>query len=305
MKRIDLSIRYYFFWIILYLSLVLLLPANKIVMSNYNLSSGQYHMLLLFVVLPYIGIWFAAFHGYGTIRKYSNLIRNTPEGPNFQTLSNGFTWLAWSLPIAAVSSLLQNSYANSNAGFGGASIIVNDYLALLLPLIGFILIRKSSHRLLSAAKLSINKSVASMIGAGFAVLGVAYCYLTYRHLDLSSISNTNNPYNLPNWLVLTSLTIPFLASWFIGLIAAFEIFIYSKASTGLLYRRALMLLAFGVLAVIISLVVLEYLTVVSPHRGFLSLNYQLVITYAIRIFSAIGYVLIVVGAHRLKRIEEV
>lgn len=305
MKKIDLSIRYYLALIASYLSLAWFLPGNKSVMNNYGLDSGQYHLLILFIILPFIGIWFAAFYGYSTVRKYAAVIKSSPEGPGFDLLARGFTVLAWSLPFTAIASILVNSIADIRPEAHAGAIILNNYIALLLPLIGYILLKRSSHYLTTSAKIAISKPTGFIIGAVISVLAIAYCYLTFQHLDLSSLTNTNNPYYLPNWLVLTTLTIPFLASWLIGLIAAFELFIYSKQSDGLLYRRALMQLAIGVLAVIVSSVVLQYLTIISPQQGFLSLNYQLILTYTIRIFSAIGYVLIAVGARRLMRIEEV
>jgi hypothetical protein len=305
MKNIDRSLRNYFSWIALYLILALLLPANKSVMHAYNLSANQYHLLFLFIVLPYAGIWYAAFYGYTMMQKYVALISTTKEGTNFQTLANGFGWLAWSLPITAVSTLLLYSYANSSVQFHAASVIINNYIVLILPLIGFVLLRKSSQKLLSTAHLIISRWQMVLIGSLFATLGVAYCLVTFRHLDLNSVANSANPFYLPNWLVLVSLTLPFLVSWLIGLTAAFELFIFSKESSGLLYRRSLLLLALGVFGVVISSVSLQYLNIMSPAHGNLSLNYQLFFAYMIRFVSAVGYILIAIGALRLKRIEEV
>jgi hypothetical protein len=136
-------------------------------------------------------------------------------------------------------------------------------------------------------------------------VGVLYCYLIFRQLGSISFGSTADPYYLPLWLMVTTVTIPYLYAWFIGLLAAYEISAYSRHIRGLLYKQSLWLLAIGLVVVIGSSVTLQYINSVGPRAGYLLLNYHLLFLSCCRIIGSCGYALIALGAIRLKKIEEV
>jgi hypothetical protein len=305
MKRLGRDLSAYCLLSLLYLILVIILPANKTAMHLYHLSVLEYHVLLFIVVLPLIAIWFTAFYAYTKLRQYSASISKTTEGTNFGLLTTGTRWLAWGLPIPALISLVLNAIANTYSGFHATDVIIVNYISLLVPLVAFSLISNGSRGLVDVARQRISTNGAKLLTLLFMILGVFYCYLTFRHLNLASLGNANNQFYLPISLLLLTIVIPYLYIWFIGLLAAYEISQYGKNSRGLLYRQPLRVLASGFVAVIASSIALQYLSSVEPRTGHLSLNSALAITYMIRIVAALGYILIAIGARRLKKIEEV
>lgn len=305
MKLLRSPMSHYVLLTGLYFLLTFILPANKIAMSQYHLSAVQYHVLLFVVVLPAFGIWFAAFYGYTKLRAYARAIHKTAEGDDYQQLATGCGWLAYSLPISALTSIILASIANAQSEFHPTAIILTNYESLLLPLIAFSLLSSSARNLTAKAKLRLTIGRARSIIVVFVLGGVLYCYFTFRQFDLSSISSANNAYYLPVWLALITVIVPYLYSWFIGLLAAYEITLFAQQSKGVLYRQALGYVGFGITAVIVSSIALQYVTSVVPRTGSLSLNTVLAAVYAADTVSAVGYVLIAVGATRLKRIEEV
>src|SRR5205807_891103 len=98
---------------------------------------------------------------------------------------------------------------------------------------------------------------------------------------------------------------PYLYVWFVGLLAAYEITLFSRVTSGVLYRRALRLLAGGLIAVIVSAIAIQYLNGLLPSSGHVVLNYKLLLVWLCRIISGAGFVMITIGASRLKSIEEV
>jgi hypothetical protein len=110
---------------------------------------------------------------------------------------------------------------------------------------------------------------------------------------------------LPAWLMIVSVIVPYLYAWCIGLLAAYEIMVFSVNVRGLLYRRALLFLVIGLVAVILSSIAYQYVNSVVPRTGELVFNYKLLLTLAIRIVSGIGFFVLAIGASRLKKIEEV
>ncbi len=289
----------------LYVLLIFLLPPSHSSLHDYHLTALQYRIVLLSLTLPTLVVWFAAFLGYYKLRQYAILIRETPEGPAFHKLATGCLWLALSLPLTAITGLLLSAAANHWNGFQSTSIITGNYLHLILPLIAFSIIGSASRELVNSNKLKFSFGTTRIIMVLFLAAGVVYCYLTFRQFSLTSLHASDNPYFLPLWLMVVTIIIPYLYVWFIGLLAAYEIMLYSKHIHGLLYRRSLKLMVAGLIAVITSSIALQYLNSVQPRVGHLILDYRLLINTLFSVVGGIGFVLLAMGAARLKRIEEV
>jgi hypothetical protein len=289
----------------IYVALIILLPIDKATTQAYHLTDIEYRTRLFMVMLPSIVAWLAAFIGYAKLRQYAYYIRKTPEGPYFDKLATGCAWLAWSMPISAMLSILLNAIEDNWSFFYSASIIINNYLYLLLALIAFSILGIASRGLVTRARLKHSLSSVRIIILLFLVIGVLYCYMIFRQFGPSSLSSTQNVYYLPIWLVIMSIVIPYLYTWFIGLLAAYEITLYSKHTSGVLYRQALLLLGIGLVAVIISSIALQYIGNIQPRAEHLVIGYHLILASTFRIIAGGGYVLIVIGATRLKKIEEV
>jgi len=289
----------------IYIALIFLLPASKATMRAYHLSTLEYRAILFTVTLPSLVAWLAAFVGYAKLRQYVHSIRETPEGAYFDKLATGCAWLAWSLPLPAIFSLILSAMADKWPAFYPSSIIASNYLNLFLPLIAFSIIGSASRGLVSQAALKFSLASVRIIMLLFLVAGVLYCYLTFQRFDLTSLSSTHNPYFLPVWLMVLTVIVPYLYAWFVGLLAAYEITLFSKHAKGVLYRQALGLLAAGLITIIASSIALQYLNGVEPRIGHLAINYQLVLSSIFRIVGGGGFVLLTIGAARLKKIEEV
>lgn len=305
MKRTSSALRSYIWLTGLFFLLIITLPANHLTMQQYKLSAVQYHTLLLLVELPLVAVWFAAFYGYAKLEQYATAIRDTPEGPAFQQLANGCKWLAWGLPIPSLLTLLLGAIANNHASFHATTIIIGNYAGLIFPLIAFGFISESGRELIQRAKLNFTATTAKNIQFIFVVLGVIYCYLIFRHLDLHSIAATNNQYFLPVWLLVLTLIIPYLYAWFIGLLAAYDILLIARTAKGIFYQQALRLLASGLAVVIATLIAVQYIRSVLPRSGHLSVSATFILVYAIYAATAAGFILMAAGANRLKKIEEI
>ena len=305
MSKLTTALNQYTVLACAYLSLVLLLPANKIAQHNFHLSSVGYHVLLFVLILPLFGIWFGAFYSYARLRQYIDAANDSSEGNDFKKLTIGFTWLAWGSITTALLILILNAIADAHPGFLATSIIISNYLILLVPLVAYSYISNGAHGLNIRARVSITGQSAKLLVLFYIIIGVAYCYITFRYLNLHSVGSDNNPYYLPAWLMILTVIIPFLYTWFIGLLAAYEIYLYSNNVQGILYQRAMRLLSGGVISVIASSIVVQYLRSAVPRTEHLSLNKVLLIVNVAYIFMALGFVLISLGARQLRKIEEV
>jgi hypothetical protein len=308
-NRTSGSIRQTFGWVslltIIYVLEVLLLPYQKNIIQSYHWSSFEYRDAVLMVNLPVIVVWFVAFWGYHKLKQYAEAINKTAEGEHFQKLALGSTWLAWSLPINSIISRLLRGIADAHRSFDSAATIILNYESLTITLIAFLIISSASRGIMGSNKLNFRMASIRYIMLLFVAGGVLYCYLTLKAFDLTSLSSTHNPYHLAAWLMIISVIIPYLYSWFIGMLAAFEITIYSRQIKGVLYKRALHKITGGLLAIVLSFISIQYLDTVWPIPGHLVFNSRLVIMTLFKIIGGIGFVLAAIGANQLKKIEEV
>jgi len=304
-QLIAAAMRSYAALAVLYVVLLFLLPVDKQAINGYNLSTDEYRSLLFVVTLPLFAVWCIAFYSYAKLQEYAQAIHGTPESSEFRRLATGATWLAWSLPLPALVFLMLGSIASTHPGFRGASTIISNELRLVMPLVAFSIIGLASRSLLNRARLGLSSSRIRSIMLVFIATGVLYCYLIFRNLGQVTLSSNHNPYYLPIWLVVLLIIIPYLYTWFIGLLASYEMYDYSQHAKGLLYRQALQLLAGGLVTVILSSIALQYLVTVEPHARRLILDYHLVLTTLFQLLGGLGFLLIAVGAKKLKKIEEV
>lgn len=305
MQQLSTALKSYLLLSATYLLLVLLLPANHAAQKNYNLTSTAYHLLVFMVVIPLIGIWFGAFYSYGRLRQYSQAVADTPEGEDIAKLTTGFTWLAWGSVLTAILSFILNTIGDQHHGFYASAIVITNYASLLVPIFAYSLISSATRGMITRARIFITSGGTKLLISSFMLIGVLYCFMCFRHLDMQILSSSNNPYFIPTWLVVLTLIVPYLYSWFIGLLAAYELFLFSQKVSGLLYQQAMRMLSFGVMAVIASSIAVQYLRSATPRIGHLSLNTTLLIINLIYIFMAAGYIFISLGARKLRKIEEV
>ncbi len=288
-----------------YILLTLLLPSNYLTIKNYRFSEFEYRIVLLLIAIPVICVWFVAFWGYSKLQIYSQKVADTKEGSELVTLTKGIMWLAWSLPVNAIINRILTGIADKNNSFHSASVILINYLDLIMPFIAFVLIAIAAKGLISIAKLDIGLTNSRFVMLIFIIIGVLYCYLTLKSANLSSMSTTNNHYYLPAWLIILTIIIPYLYAWFLGLLASYELIIYTRKIEGIIYKRALTLLSVGLFSIIFSFILSQYINSIWPINGSIIFNYRLFLGILIRIMGGIGFIVLAVGANRLKRIEDV
>ena len=287
---------------IIYASINLLAAPPRTTLQKYNVSSTSLHLLNLTVVVPVVSIWFVALYGYQKLRKYTSYIQDNKnrESTAVLTLTRGIMILAYWLPINSTLSAILNLLARHHPALLPYATITINYLALLLPLIAILFISRGARALTDASKQRPPQNGVNIMAIVLIIAGVLYGYLV-----ASARTHIDSIYHLPLVVVLLTLVVPYIFCWFLGLLAAYEIHLYTKKVRGVIYRKSWNALAFGIMWIILFSILLQYLTSVSAKLGNLSLAWLLVLIYTILPVMAIGYVFVAVGAKRLTKIEEV
>jgi hypothetical protein len=288
-----------------YVTFTFIIPVDPDVLAKYDISATSIKLLLLTVILPLIGIWYIAFYGYYRFKQYANTVRKSKDGQAFNTISTGLKILAFGLPINSLASSLLSYMVRENSDVAPTASIINTMIPLLIALGAFWYIQKGARDLIGLVKKIPGFSDATILS--FLMLAAGYCFLTFTHLNdaPSPGTLTSAVFYLPDWLVMVAIVVPYMYVWYKGVVAAFCILYYSKNIGGIWYKQAFALLAAGITAVIISSILLQYLTALSLQLRNLSLGVLLLIIYILLMVIAVGYLLIAQGSKKLHLIEEV
>lgn len=285
---------------IIYASVNLLAAPPRTTLQKYHISSSSLHLLNATIVVPVIAIWFVALYGYQRLRTYAGYIKDNKDGRQVVKLTRGLMLLAFWLPVSSTLSAVLNMYGVHHPGATPMITIIINYLTLLFPLGAFIWISQGARGLSELSKQRPTPTGTNLMAIVLIVAGVFYGYLVANaHQHVHTI------YHMPMLVVLLTLVIPYIYSWFLGILAAYEIHMYSKKVNGIIYRKSWNALAIGLVWIIVFSIVFQYFTTVSAKLNNLSLGWILVIIYTLLPLMAIGYIFVALGAKRLTKIEEV
>ncbi|MDB5169691.1 MAG: hypothetical protein JWN82_87 [Candidatus Saccharibacteria bacterium] len=290
---------------LLYVALTFILPVSNTATATYHLSDMQYRYLLLIVKLPLIAAWSITFYSYRRLRAYAAQIKDTAEGEDFGQISRGVAWLAWGFAVPAVISSFLGVIANSHPSFQTLSSLFSSYFYLVVTLAAFSYIAAGIHKLSERSNIHLESKHIRYLILMLVAIGVLFCSLIAGRLHGHRLGDAYNSFYVPNILVWTTIVIPYLYAWFMGLFGALELILVARRTTGVIYRQALRYLAVGLVIIIISMSGLQYFRAIIPRNGHVTINGALLMVYGIYAATAIGSVLLAIGVKRLKRIEDI
>lgn len=292
----------------LYALLAFILPASARTKAAYHFDDTQYHILVFVVRLPIIAVWLIALYSYIWLRRYARRIEDTPEGEGFMSITKGMKWIAWGLLLPGIASAFLSAIANVAPSFHSWSLIITNYLYMVVAVGAFIHIYKGTHILTLQNRIHFSTLQVRTLLAILAVFCVVFCVLIANKLNATAHNdwfNSYNAYYLPNFLIWTTIVLPYVFAWFMGITAALELLLVGWNTSGVIYRRSMQLLASGLILVILSMCAMQYFRSVIPRTGHLAIGPTLITAYIIYAGSATGSILLAQGAKKLQRIEEI
>lgn len=291
-----------------YLAETLLVKPDPATLSRYHISSHAAYALGLTVAIPYLIIWLIAFIGYIRLRSYQLLIQKSKDGEAFRYITWGILGLALFLPLSSLISSSANNYARRHAAAN--AIRVANYVDLIILFLAVWAIYVGSRKLLAfvrAKDLIAFSNRRMILNVIFIVFSAMYVLLAL-HDPSRQVPTKQVPvagYYEPDWVLVLTIIIPRLITWYLGLHAVFNMYLYRRRVNGTLYRAALKHLAFGTGWAIIAIVALRVLQTLSATLANYSLGALLALIYVLLVFISVGYVYIARGATKLQKLEEI
>lgn len=290
---------------VLFAALTFILPANQKALETYHLTGAQYQYLLLIIKIPLIAAWSIAFYSYRRLREYADQIKDTPEGSDYSVIAAGIGWLAWGFAVPPVVGTFLGQMAQSHPSLTAVAVSFNSYMYLLVTVVALSFISAGIHKLARRSSINFEMRQIRYIVGVLVALSVAFCSLIAGRLHGTSLGDSFNAFYLPNIIVWTTIVIPYLYAWCLGIIGVFELIIFAQQTTGIIYKQALRYLAIGLAIIVVSMISLQYFRAFIPRVGNLAINGALIMAYAIYATNAIGGVSLAIGVKRLKRIEDI
>ncbi len=279
--------------------LALGLPPDPQALHRLHISSLAYHVAVLVLLVPYGVIWYAAFYAFAKLKEYSRTIQGFDDGQAFHSITVGMGVLAFGLISQAAVSIIMGDIASHNHGFKPASVIIDNYLDVLVGLVAFMYINSGTHLLTRLGKNRPRLTGLRIFALLFISLAVVFTRLvTTYHARHHEVYYLNTP------LLIATFIIPELFAWFAALLSAYEFGLYAKFAKGLLYRGALRQFSYGIVVAIAGSVASQFVSNTFAGKVSRSLGSLLLAEYALLVTVAVGLILMALGAQKLKKIEE-
>jgi hypothetical protein len=277
--------------------------------TKYHVTRSSLNVLLVVLSIPSLFIWAALVYAVMTFYSYARLIGNSKDGVAFRWIGHA---LALSL-VGMIASNFFNQIRNFKDSAGNTvistdqGVIAANYLAVSVALFtswfflrGSMTLLESIKQKTSVGKLFQKAWLPMLLISGF------YVVLVFSNQDrtvATHASVTRPTYALSDPLIILTIVVPYIVSWFFGLLAIVGITRFQHETNGIVYKRVFRKLALG-LSLIIGLTI--SLQLLTQFTGFLSnskLSAILGIITIIYIVIIAAYVFIARAAARLSLIE--
>jgi hypothetical protein len=272
------------------------LPAT---LALYDVSATGLRLIYVTIILLLAVIWFAGFYGYAKLNDYNKMIDGNKDGHEVDKLTKGLFLIVMWLPVSQVISIVTNYFALRHPGWLPTVTVINNYIGLIIPLVGFVYIGMGARGLSTMVKHRPSYPATNVLAILIIYIGLIYLRL------VATTQNRDMVYHMSMWLIILTLAAPYVYMWAVGLVAAYEIYLYHQKVAGVVYKKSWSLLAAGLGWLIVMSVVVQYLTTLNARLAHLSIYWLLVIIYSLLLVMSVGFILVALGARKLQKIEEV
>jgi hypothetical protein len=292
-----------FFGVVIAWMLYAVLSLNApVVPSKFEMSPNQLALVRLTVIVPLFFIWFIAIRGVIAFKNYAALLPQGAESSGLNQIATGLLWIVAYLVVQTLFGAILPYYFHGSSY--NSLAIIRDHIPPFASLIGFGLVYSGSHRLRHIAHFTTWTRGTLWATVGYFVFAF-FLVLEFVGSPQTPVANTavNAGVLVSHNTLIFTLILPYLAAWYMGLLASINIGKYATTVKGVLYKNALKDLKTGLWGVLFFVSILQVLSFASSIISNLRLASVLLLLYVLLILYAIGFVFVREGAKKLARIE--
>jgi hypothetical protein len=291
---------------IIYLLEVLLIPPDAAALTKFRLSVAEIKLLGLTIALPIIIIWLIGAYVYTKFSSYVQAIEKDRDGRAFSQIKLGLFALFLWLPITSITSNITTYSYRMHPSWTIPLVIMNNYLNLLIVLVGFGFVYNGSRgltRLRETKRPSLWKHAILVplivVGGLFIFLSLNNAVRQYPSADVPVAA-----YYLPDWLLVATIIIPYLLVFYYGFFSVVELYIFRTKVRGVIYKNALDNFAKGLLCIVTSVIFIRYLSALTTVFNSAALKIVLLVIYCLLVVLLLGYILLAKSVKKLEAIEK-
>lgn len=283
-----------------YCGITLLTPPDPAA-TQYQLSTLTLNLLVISVSLPYLICWLFAVSGWLHLRAFAHEQARGTERDGFAKIAYGLLALVASLvvPTLVRAVYVYISHDSTSAGWN----IFSNYLGIFFPLLGFLLMFIGSLQITSQITPKVTRlAKATTVFFPVALFGVFYILMIFTNpTRQTSLDPSVQPtYFLPDNMIIGTIILPVIATWFLGLLLVLNLEHYSHYSKTI-NRPGLVSFYNGIIIIVATTILTQVLASLGNSRfANLNLGVLLAIVYTFLGLLALGFGLIARGAKKLQ-----
>jgi hypothetical protein len=270
-----------------------------------NLSEATVIILRISFLVPYMLTWLIAMLGWYYFRKFARDAKRKkiPSHIGFRYIARGIGLLVFDLILIPLIGSARNTFA-SNEAMAVATILLSNYLHILIPLVAFVFMYIGSRKLAQTGRYAV--------GLRSRILPSILATLLFATLfTIAIFSNTSRQvgagegqfasYYVSDPMIVLTIIVPIAVTWFLGLETALNTERYVHSLRQPRWRSAIIHFFHGLLAVVCSLIILQALAAFG-NQQLLQVNLALLLSvlYLFLIVQAVGYQYVKNGAKQLR-----
>jgi hypothetical protein len=252
----------------------LLIPPDAAALTKFRLSVAEIKLLGLTIALPIIIIWLIGAYVYTKFSSYVQAIEKDRDGRAFSQIKLGLFALFLWLPITSITSNITTYSYRMHPSWTIPLVIMNNYLNLLIVLVGFGFVYNGSRGLTRLRETKRPSLWKHAILVPLIVVGGLFIFL--------SLNNAVRQY--PSAVV--------------------ELYIFRTKVRGVIYKNALDNFAKGLLCIVTSVIFIRYLSALTTVFNSAALKIVLLVIYCLLVVLLLGYILLAKSVKKLEAIEK-
>ncbi len=296
-------------------------PENRLGLTN----PLSVRLVQVSFAVPIMLIWAFGAYAVNGLRKYVDLIKGTVEAKGLARISIGIALLLFGFALNSFIGSVRSHYNPINYYNDVLGLIDGDttrldvlrsftiltqYLSVLWTVIPYGFMFFGAWTLLKSSQL-VSDFKKRLFFPVFALILSVMMYLMLffqnpiRQVALHPEEGQLPTYFLPDSIVLSTIVLPYIIAWGLGLMAALATDVYKEKVTGFVYREALSKLSIGFLTIVSTSILFQIVGTIGNAFFDWSLTAILALVYVLVAILGVGYVLFALGVRKLRKIETV
>lgn len=306
MKKLSKYYWLYIFLIVIYMVSFFVEVPNPAVLDQYDIPREAVLWINMTGAIPLLLIWFAGFYAFVRLRNYAKKIIHDDDGQGFKYLAAGTGALAIGLVLSSVvSRWLVNAF---NAGMVDRPTvtIIESHVGVAVPLISFLLLAIGAYKLFKTLDGVHVETWRIVTGSTIlAIIAISYLVSVFATSNSQYPTAAGDPgLYMPDWLVLATIALPYIASLACATATAILIRVYTVHTAGRIYKKSMTKLNRGFIILLVAISMIQFIVALNSmftDWGFVSI---LGLIYLIILVMTFGFVSLARGAKGLTKIED-